>query len=96
MTFQELKKKHYHIYIEYQEVHTLFATSDDFNENNDWHNIHSVTDFLDYDSVLDHAETEDVEGLSESEKYTLVNNQGKTLVSDLSIDEMNDYIKKLK
>lgn len=96
MTFQELKKKHYHIYIEYQEVHTLFATSDDFNENNDWHNIHSVTDFLDYDSVLDHAETEDVEELSESEKYTLVDNCEKTLVSDLSIDEMDDYIKKLK
>ena len=56
-------------------------------------NIKSVTDYLDLDSVWQKHDVDDSDTISESERYTLIDNQGNVLVEDLSIEEMDQFIK---
>lgn len=59
-------------------------------------NIKSVTDYLDLDSVGQKHDVDDSDTISESERYTLIDNQGNVLVEDLSIEEMDQFIKNLR
>lgn len=59
-------------------------------------NIKSVTDYLDLDSVWQKHDVDDSDTISESERYTLIDNQGNVLVEDLSIEEMDQFIKNLR
>lgn len=59
-------------------------------------NIKSVTDYLDLDSVWQKHDVDDSDTISESERYTLIDNQGNVLVEDLNIEEMDQFIKNLR
>lgn len=92
MKINELKKYGLHLSIEWKKVLTCSSDIEDVTEK-ELQNIKSVTDYLDLDSVWQKHDVDDSDTISESERYTLIDNQGNVLVEDLSIEEMDQFIK---
>lgn len=92
MKINELKKYGLHLSIEWKKVLTCSSDIEDVTDK-ELQNIKSVTDYLDLDSVWQKHDVDDSDTISESERYTLIDNQGNVLVEDLSIEEMDQFIK---
>lgn len=92
MKINELKKYGLHLSIEWKKVLTCSSDIEDVTDK-ELQNIKSVTDYLDLDSVWQKNDVDDSDTISESERYTLIDNQGNVLVEDLSIEEMDQFIK---
>lgn len=95
MKINELKKYGLHLSIEWKKVLTCSSDIEDVTDK-ELQNIKSVTDYLDLDSVWQKHDVDDSDTISESERYTLIDNQGNVLVEDLSIEEMDQFIKNLR
>lgn len=95
MKINELKKNGLHLSIEWKRVLTYSSDIEDVTDK-ELQNVKSVTDYLDLDSVWQKHDVDDSESISESERYTLIDNQGNVLVEDLSIKEMDQFIKNLR
>lgn len=95
MKINELKKNGLHLSIEWKRVLTYSSDIEDVTDK-ELQNVKSVTDYLDLDSVWQKHDVDDSESISESERYTLIDNQGNVLVEDLSIEEMDQFIKNLR
>ena len=95
MKINELKKYGLHLSIEWKKVLTCSSDIEDVTDK-ELQNIKSVTDYLDLDSVWQKHDVDDSESISESERYTLIDNQGNVLVEDLSIEEMDQFSKNLR
>lgn len=95
MKINELKKYGLHLSIEWKKVLTCSSDIEDVTDK-ELQNIKSVTDYLDLDSVGQKHDVDDSDTISESERYTLIDNQGNVLVEDLSIEEMDQFIKNLR
>ena len=92
MKINELKKYGLHLSIEWKKVLTCSSDIEDVTDK-ELQNIKSVTDYLDLDSVWQKHDVDDSDTISESERYTLIDNQGNVLVEDLSIEELDQFIK---
>lgn len=95
MEINELKKYGLHLSIEWKKVLTCSSDIEDVTDK-ELQNIKSVTDYLDLDSVWQKHDVDDSDTISESERYTLIDNQGNVLVEDLNIEEMDQFIKNLR
>lgn len=95
MKINELKKYGLHLSIEWKKVLTCSSDIEDVTDK-ELQNIKSVTDYLDLDSVWQKHDVDDSDTISESERYTLIDNQGNVLVEDLNIEEMDQFIKNLR
>ena len=95
MKINELKKYGLHLSIEWKKVLTCSSDIEDVTDK-ELQNIKSVTDYLDLDSVWQKHDVDDSDTISESERYTLIDNQENVLVEDLSIEEMDQFIKNLR
>lgn len=95
MKINELKKYGLNLSIEWKKVLTCSSDIEDVTDK-ELQNIKSVTDYLDLDSVWQKHDVDDSDTISESERYTLIDNQGNVLVEDLSIEEMDQFIKNLR
>lgn len=95
MKINELKKYGLHLSIEWKKVLTCSSDIEDVTDK-ELQNIKSVTDYLDLDSVWQKHDVDDSDTISESERYTLIDNQGNVLVENLNIEEMDQFIKNLR
>ena len=88
MKINELKKYGLHLSIEWKKVLTCSSDIEDVTDK-ELQNIKSVTDYLDLDSVWQKHDVDDSDTISESERYTLIDNPGSFGYTTYSYFHMN-------